>query len=95
MQQERLPAYSPSKTEPRPGPPTSGSGSKADLLRSLYDERLSGLEQAAWTFLREVENDELIKALREDPASDSFSPFRIREILEKVIFDDRERLLQS
>jgi len=66
-----------------------------DALKSTYEARLSSLEASVWNALGAAESDAAAVMMREDAASATFAPQRMREVALETLSEDREAFIED
>uniref|UniRef100_A0A0G4IF66 Uncharacterized protein n=1 Tax=Chromera velia CCMP2878 TaxID=1169474 RepID=A0A0G4IF66_9ALVE len=64
-------------------------------LQRLYEERVQSLTDRVRQIYRELQTDEALQALREDPNSQAFVPDRMQEVVESNLAAEREAQIQT
>ena len=68
-------------------------------LEEYYKQRLEELGEVVKGLKEEIQGDEIITAMKDDPASEGFIAMRVKEIVEEGIANEKEiqihRLMQD
>ena len=68
---------------------------RMNSLKMFYEIRMHSLDEIIKEAVFQINNDELMKTMKNDNASNEFSLQRIKEIFEEVVNSDREIIIDK
>lgn len=64
-------------------------------LRNMYEMRIQSFQESLKQAFKLVQQDELIETMKQDETSEEFISLRVKEIIEEVLYGDREAILDK
>ena len=64
-------------------------------LRNIYEMRVQAIHEGVKTAFRLVQADDLIETMKNDSTSDEFVALRVKEIIDEVLYNEREAVLEK
>jgi Chromosome segregation ATPases len=64
-------------------------------LRNLYEMRIQAMQDSLKNAFKLVQGDELIETMKNDATSEEFINQRVKEIIEEVLYNEREVLIEK